>query len=268
MKKHAFAALAAGAVLIGAATAAAEPPPTLVPGQLTVGVSMPSEGFQTGAVVGSDVVYARGFEIELARQLRARMGFTTVRFKQALEFTDLFSAGTKTWDIAIAQISTFAARKKTADFSVPYMVADQGVLLSRAVRTAPRNIAQLRTLKLCVERLSSGDAIVRTRVKPRRAARTFKAVQNMMQGLQTGVCDAVVYDAPSLATLRNRVPSRYGGFAGRIVTREAYGIAMPKGSSLLAPVNTALRAMIADGAVNALEKRWLAADLDKLRVLR
>lgn len=266
--RRVVAATVALTTLGAAGSASAEPPATLVPGVLTVGVSMPSEGFQTGSVLGEEVVYARGFDIEMARQLRARMGYATVRFKQAAQFTDLFSAGPKTWDIAIAQISIFAARRKTADFSAPYMIADQGVLLSRQAASSPRTIAQLRGLKLCVELRSSGDAIVRVRVKPRRPARTFKAVQNMMQGLQTGVCDAVVYDAPSLATLRNRVPNRYGGFAGRIVTRETYGIAMPKGSPLLGPVNDALRAMIASGSIDALEKRWLAADLDKLRVLK
>ena len=52
-----------------------------------------------------------------------------------------------------------------------------------------------------------------------------------MQSLQTGLCDAVVYDAPSLATLRVRVPSRYGGFAGVLSTRESYAVALPKGSA-------------------------------------
>jgi len=259
---------AAVAALAGAATATAEPPPTPVPGQLTVGMSMPSEGFQVGSVIGDDIVFARGLEIDLARQLRANMGFTTVRFKQAAEFPDLFSAAPKAWDISLGQISILAARMRTADFSVPYMTADQGVLMSRLARVAPLTIAQLRPLKLCVLRLSTGDAIVRSRVKPRHPARTFTAVQNMMQDLQTGVCDAVVYDAPSLATLRNRVPNRFGGFAGRIVTNESYGIAMPKGSPLVAPVNTALRALIASGAITALQKKWLATDLGKLRVLR
>lgn len=258
----------AAATLAAGGVASAAPPLSLIPGQLTVGVSLPSEGFQTGAVIGEDVVYARGLEIELARQLRARMDFTVVRFKQVANFPDLFSAGPKNFDVAIAQISTFAARKQTADFSIPYMIADQGVLLSRQAKTTPRTIADLRGMKLCVARGSSGDAIVRIKVKPRTAARTFRLVQIMMQSLQTGLCDAVVYDAPSLATLRTRVPNRYGTFAGRIVTRENYAVAMPKGSPLLTPVNTALKALIATGAVNALEKRWLAVDLDKLRILK
>ena len=49
-----------------------------------------------------------------------------------------------------------------------------------------------------------------------------------MQSLQSGLCEAVVYDAPSLPTLRVRVPSRYGGFAGVLRTRESYAVALPK----------------------------------------
>lgn len=264
--RHVIATL--GLALAGAGTAVAAPPPTLVPGQLTVGLSMPSEGFQTGSVIGDDVVFAQGLEIDLARQLGARMELPNVRFKQARQFPDLFSADPHAWDIGIGQISTLAIRKKTTDFSISYMGADQGVLMSRTARVKPRTVGALRPLRLCVEYRSTGASIVSSRVKPTRAARTFTAVQDMMQALQSGRCDAVVYDAPTLATLRNRVPNRYGGFAGRLVTNEKYGITIPKGSPLLQPVNAGLRQMIVDGAITALQKRWLAANLNSLPVIR
>lgn len=258
-----------GLALLGATgTATAAPPPTLVPGQLTVGLSMPSEGFQVGSVIGDDVVFARGLEIDLARQLGAQMELPNVRFKQAKEFPELFSANPHPWDIGIGQISILAIRKQTTDFSLAYMRADQGVLMSRFTRAKPRTLAALKPLKLCAERQSTGASIVTTRVKPTRPVRTYRLVQNMMQGLQTGACDAVVYDAPSLATLRSRVPNRYGGFAGRIRTNELYGITIPKGSPLLEPVNAGLRRMITSGAITALQRRWLATDLNALPTLR
>ncbi len=255
------------AALAPAVAANAAPPATVSPGRLTVGVAMPSEGFQTGAVRGDEVVYARGFEIDLAKQLATQLQLGAPRFVQS-PFPNLYSAGAKPWDVAIGQISIVATRRKTTDFSIPYMLADEGVLLTRQVTTVPKNIAGLRSLRLCVAASSTGAAIVRTRVKPKTAATAYKDVDTMMQSLQTGRCQAVVYDAPSLATLRKRVPSRYGAFAGRIRTNGTYGIAVPKGSAILPPVNAALRRMTASGAINKLEKKWLAVDIDKLPILK
>jgi hypothetical protein len=61
--------------LAAAATAGAAPQaePTKRPGILTVGVSLPSTGFQAGAVRGRAVVAARGLEIDLARSLAGRL---------------------------------------------------------------------------------------------------------------------------------------------------------------------------------------------------
>ena len=69
-----------------------------------------------------------------------------------------------------------------------------------------------------------------------------------MLNLQTGRCDVVVYDAPTLGTLKARAPDRYGPFVGVIRTGEEYGISLPKGSPLLGPVNEALTSLLSDEA--------------------
>ena len=89
-----------------------------------------------------------------------------------------------------------------------------------------------------------------------------------MLNLQTGRCDVVVYDAPALGTLKARAPDRYGPFVGVIETGEQYGIALPKGSALLNPVNKALTSLLADASVDALARQWLTFDPSKARVLR
>jgi glutamine transport system substrate-binding protein len=81
-------------------------------------------------------------------------------------------------------------------------------------------------------------------------------------------CDAVVFDAPTLAALRREAPERCGPLVGRIPTRERYAIAFEKGSPLRAPVNSALKAIAKDGTLARLRQRWLGADTAKLPVLR
>ena len=59
--------LAAAVVAVAlAAPATAASPPTKSAGRLTVGLAMPSAGFQVGAVRGRTVVLAKGLEIDLA----------------------------------------------------------------------------------------------------------------------------------------------------------------------------------------------------------
>ncbi|HEY7732609.1 MAG TPA: ABC transporter substrate-binding protein [Gaiellaceae bacterium] len=261
--------LAGAALLLGLAGTAggAAPPATTTPGRLTVGVNLPSEGFQVGAVRGTQVVVARGLEIDLAKLLARRLGLERAVFVQS-RFDRLFSAGAKPWDLAIAEITIRDDRERTADFSVPYMTVDQGVLLAQTVSPTPRTIAGLRSLRLCALAKSTGATLVAERIQPTTPARSVGNVAHLMLDLQTGRCQAVVYDAPALGTLKSRAPARFGPFAGIVETGEQYGIALPQGSALRGRVNAALKALLADGSIDRLQKKWLTTDVDELPVLR
>ena len=79
------------ALALAVGAAGAGPPATITPGELTVGVSLPSDGFEVGVVRGSDVLYAEGFDIDLARAIAKRLRLRTVTFVQS-RFDRLFSA--------------------------------------------------------------------------------------------------------------------------------------------------------------------------------
>ena len=130
---------------------AAQAPPTLAPGTLTVALSLPSPGFQAGAVrPGGAVVAARGFEIDLARSLAARLGLKRVRFVNEPSFPRLLAGGRKQWDVALAEVTITDARRRTVDFSSPYLRADTGVLLAKDL-AAPKSLAELGGLRLCYQ---------------------------------------------------------------------------------------------------------------------
>ena len=249
-----------------AAAPAAGPPATVTPGQLTVGVSLPSEGFEVGVAKGSQVLYAQGFDVDLARALAKRLGLARVAFVQS-PFGRLFSFGAKPWDLAVAQITITDQRRRTAEFTQPYMNVDQGVLAAQTVSPVPTTLAGLRSLRICALGKSTGADAATTVVAPTTPVRLFGNVPTLMLNLQTGRCQAVVYDAPSLGTLKARAPDRYGPFVGVIKTGEQYGVALPKGSPLVQRADAAIRALIADGTVKRLQKKWLTADLSKLPVL-
>lgn len=267
-----LAAIAAGlaALVIAVAPAGAQqaaPPPTITPGVLTVALDMPSDGFQVGAVNGTQVVFARGLEIDLANAVAKRLGLRT-SFVNVPVFADIVAPGPKTWDVAFAQVSILAGRRAAIDYTVPYLGVDQGVLLRRGLTPTPRTLAALARLKICVQTKTTGAAVVARRVKPKVAARGYADVTSLIQGLATGRCDAVVYDAPSLAVLRSEVPLRVGPMAGVIPTAENYGGVTADGSPLTPALNTALTGLLRDGTVGALTTKWLSIDVSALKPLR
>lgn len=264
--RRALAALALAAAAALPATAAGAPA-TITPGTLTVALNMPSDGFQVGAVKGREVVAARGYEIDLAQAIAVRLG-VGVTFVQEPRFTALLGAGPKPWDLALAQVSATDARRVDVDFSVPYLTADQGVLLSLATVARPASIADLRGLRLCAQKGTTGADLVAATIRPTVPVLLPASTTVLTRGLVSGRCEAVVYDAPGLATLRAQVPTRYGPFAGVIRTGESYGAVFQKGNRLRGPVNRAIAALRKDGTLARLGRTWLTRDVATLPVLR
>ncbi len=189
---------------------------------------------------GSHVIYAQGFDIDLALDIAKRLDLKRVQFVQS-SFGDLISRGKKPWDIAVAQITVTAARSRNLTFSPPYMTVDQGVLAAKSVSPVPTTMAGLRSLQVCALRGSTGADVARARIAPYRPILQPDSVPVLMLDLQNGVCQAVVYDAPSLGALKDAAPEYYGAFVGLIPTGEQYGVAMPEGSPLRRPVDARAR---------------------------
>jgi polar amino acid transport system substrate-binding protein len=257
-------ALVVGLWLVLAAPAGAEVP-TRTPGELVAALAMPAAGFQTGAVSGRDVVFAKGFEVDLVEALAEELSLPDVRFVNEERFSALLAPGD--WDMAVAQITITRARERRLDFSDPYYRADQGVLLRSGLVGAPESLETVARLRLCAERGTTGADVVKRRIKPTRTPRIVPDLSALEAALYEHRCDAAVADAPQLAVMRAAAPRRFGALAGRIETGERYGIAFQRGSDLRPLVDVALERLREDGTLRALKKRWLKAASAKLRVL-
>ena len=73
---------------------------------------------------------------------------------------------------------------------------------------------------------------------------------------------------PLVSLERKARPTKYGPVAGQVVTHEQYGAVMQKGSALLAPVNVAMKALIANGTVGKLQKKWFNLNFALIPVLK
>jgi polar amino acid transport system substrate-binding protein len=254
--------------LVGGASGAAAPPETIVPDVLTVGLNLPSPGFQVGAVRSTGtVVAARGLEIDFARSLATRLGIRRVRLVNEPSFKRLLARGSKTWDVALAEVTITPARRQAVDLSSPYLRADQGVLVRRTV-AVPQSLAALAKLRICLQRGTTSVDVLRRRVHPARPLLFFSSLDLLFDAVRVGRCDAAVLDAPILAAERVSAPDRYGPIAGVLRTNERYGVVLQKGSPLTPRVDAAVRELVANGTLSRLQRRWLSTDLSRLPVLR
>jgi ABC-type amino acid transport substrate-binding protein len=249
-----------------ATTAAAATQPTKRPGELTVALNLPRPALQVGAVRGGDVVLARGLEVDVARALARRLGLR-LRLVQVRDAQRLLQPGAKSWDVALAQLVPTPARERAVSFTTAYLRDDPVVLMRRGL-TRPTSLAELRPLKLCVERGRRAADVVAGRVRPRERALLVGSVDALLRKLQTGACDAGLAELSRLGPELEGRRDLYGGLAGRIETDRAYAVALERNGALLAATDRALRSLRADGTLRRLATAWLGVDQARLRVLR
>jgi polar amino acid transport system substrate-binding protein len=264
------------AVALTAGTVSAKPhaaPPGLkTAGQLTVGLSMPSPGFQDGKLPsGTNVIPSttvlRGMEIDMAKAIAKDLGLTKIVYIQN-NFQNMYLPGPKKWDFGLAEMTITAERKKNIDFSLPYVNANQGVMIRKGLSPQPKSIADLKKLTLCAQIGTTGAAYIKDRIQPSKKALYPQTTTIMYQQLKSKRCDASVYDAPILGAQKYQEPKAFGPIVGQIITNEQYGAAFEKGDALRPAVNKAIKKLLANGTIGQLSKKWLTFDASKLPVFK
>jgi len=216
---------------------------------ITVGTSVegkPFSFYQDGKWVGFDL----DLLAEIAQESKFRVQIAPMEFGALVP-----ALQTANIDMAMSSIYMTEARKKVVDFSDPYYMSSLGVLV-------PANDATIRAGgDLAGKRVGSvTGALSTTWLKtnvPTADLRLFPLFANMVMELQTGRMDAVVFDYPYLAWYAKTE----GGGAVKLLKNSVgdgipVGIAFPKGSDLIARVNTALAKIRADGRYDAIYRKW------------
>ncbi|HET6172572.1 MAG TPA: ABC transporter substrate-binding protein [Gaiellales bacterium] len=265
--------LAAGvlALSLTAATAGAKhtaAPPTLKPGTLIVGMTPPAPGFEVGTFKGTTVVNPKGMEVDLGLAIAKKLGLKKVQWYYLSSFPKSYAPGPKPYDMYFGQETITPERQKNVDFSSPYIEADQGVMIRKGLNPVPKSIADLRKLKLCAASGTTGATYIKVHIKPTKPVLNPSQTAVMFQELQSGQCDAVVYDIPIIGAQRASSPGKFGPIVGRIVTHEQYGIVFQKGSKLRPMVSTIVKGFVEDGTIGKMQKKWLSADFAKLPVFK
>jgi polar amino acid transport system substrate-binding protein len=262
--------LVAVAALALATTAAyartASSPPTKTPGTLVVGFGDAAVGFAAGTNRGSEIINPRGYEVDVAKAIAKQLGIPKIRWIYT-PWTKLFAPGRKSFDISFQEATITAARKRTVDFSVSYMNANQGVLISRKA-SRPTSLADLRQMQTCAQVDTTGLGYIQTRLRPTRKPLVYQSTAAAFTAVQVGRCEALVLDVPIIGLQKKAKPAAYGPVAGQIITREQYGAVFQKGSKLKAPVDRAIKRLTANGTLGKLQKRWFTLNFAKIPTLR
>lgn len=244
---HVFpaAVLAAGVLVTAALAAGHAPPPTKRKGVLTVGIELGNPGFADGTLRNP-----RGFSVSIAKAVATRLGLK-IRYVD-YPFRQLFVPGAKPYDLAFEFVTILPSRKRFVDFSTSYFATTQGVLVAKDI-TGPVTLARLRKLQVCAKQVTTGFFYVEDVLRPEGLVLEYPTAAAALSALSTSICDAFVFDLPSLIAARQETPNRFGALAGRVGTTEHYGAVFPKGSTLRPAVDKAIRSLLRDGTVRRIQ---------------
>jgi polar amino acid transport system substrate-binding protein len=255
----------AALVAVPAASARPSAPPTLEAGKLVVAFGDPAPGFASGTVRGNTITNPRGYEVDLASAVAKKLGLTPVWMYSP--WNSLFAPGTKKFDVSFQEATITAQRKKTVDFTTSYLNANQGVLLSKQA-PVPHSLADLKKMQLCAQTNTTGLDWINTQLHPVKKPFAYPTTTAAYESVQINRCQAMILDVPLVSLEKKSSPSKFGPVAGQVVTHEQYGAVLQKGSMLLAPVDTVMKALTADGTVGKLQKKWFNIDFSKIPVLK
>jgi polar amino acid transport system substrate-binding protein len=255
----------AALVAVPAAAAKRSAPPTIKSGQLIVAFGDAAPGFASGTVRGNTITKPRGYEVDLAKAIAAKLHLKPVWMFSP--WNSLFAPGTKKFDISFQEATITSQRKKTVDFTRSYLNANQGVLLSKKA-PVPHSLADLRKLQTCAQTNTTGLQYIVDQLKPSKQPLRFPTTTAAYQAVQIGRCQAFILDVPLVSLEKKQKPSAFGPVAGQIVTHELYGAVLQKNSKLTKTVNAVMKTLTKNGTVGKLQKKWFNLNFAKIRVLK
>jgi len=165
------------------------------------------------------------------------------------------------FDVGMDGITINDERKTQIDFSEPYMVSEQFML----VRGDEERFADAKTFAADPDLLvgaQAGTTNFYTAVynvldgneqNPR--IKLFDTFGASVQALKSGDVDLVLMDRTSAAGYIGASPGAFR-IVGEPLGREEFGFIFTPGSDLVAPVNAAIQSMKDDGTIEKLNQKW------------
>ena len=236
-------------------------------GQLTVGTDKPAfpPYFED-----DDPTNGKGFESAVAYGVAKNLGFSDADVKwTVVPFNSSYAPGPKKFDFDINQISITPAREKAVDFSDPYYVAPQAVVVGKGSDLASASsLADLKDATIGVQIGTTSLDAVNDVIQPSNDPKVFNDSNDVVTALKQNQVDAIVTDLPTgFYITAAQVPGSkiIGQF--KAPGGDSFGLLLAKDSKLTPCVDKALGKLESSGELKQITDRWMgeAAGAPELR---
>ena len=200
-----------------------------------------------------------GWEYDAVNEIATRLD-AKVDWKQSSWDVMIQAVHDGQYDIGMDGITINDERKAQIDFSDPYMIS-QEYMLVKADNTEIKDPASFKANPRLLVGAQAGTTNFYTAVdilggddkSPR--IKLFDTFGASVQALKAGDIDLVLMDGTSA---QGYIGANPGAFktVGDPIGSDQFGFIFKKGSDLVAPVNAAIAQMKADGTLEALNKKW------------
>jgi polar amino acid transport system substrate-binding protein len=235
-------------------------------GQLTVGTDKPAF---PPYFVDDDPTNGKGFESAVAYAVADQLGFSKSEVEwTTVPFNSSYAPGPKKFDFDINQISITPAREKAVDFSEPYYVAPQAVVLGKGSDLEVSALADLKDASIGVQIGTTSLDAVRDVVQPSEEPKVFNDSNDVVTALKQDQVDAIVTDLPTAFYITaaqvpgSKIVGQFSAPGG-----DSFGLLLEKGSKLTPCLNTAIQKLESSGELQKITDRWMgeAAGAPELR---
>jgi polar amino acid transport system substrate-binding protein len=212
-------------------------------------------------VVGSDIPYPpfeqgkpgnyTGFDVELMEAIGEKIG-RTAEFQDTSFETIFRDVAQGKFEAAMSAATITEEREKAVDFSNPYYLSEQAVLVDEGGEI--KSLEDLEGKTVGVQQGTTGQELAKEK-SGASEVRPYPEGPDAVNALKAGTVEAVIIDAP---VAQNAV-EKSGGveIAEKVPTEEEYGIAVAQGEEeLLEEINKGLKEVEEDGTYKTIYERW------------
>jgi polar amino acid transport system substrate-binding protein len=229
------------------------------PGTLTVGTDKPAF---PPYFADDDPTNGKGFESAVAYAVAKELGFAEGDVKwTVVPFNASYAPGPKDFDFDINQISITPPREKAVDFSRPYYVAPQAVVVGKDSKlTDVASLADLKDATIGVQIGTTSLDAAKEVIKPSEEPKVFNDSNDVVTALKQNQVDAVVVDLPTAFYLTaaqvpgSKIVGQFNAPGG-----DSFGLLLEKDSKLTSCLNQALDKLESSGQLKQITDKWMGA---------
>ncbi len=234
-------------------------------GKLTVATGEPAFPPWVGTMDGEgfDTPESKlGFEAGLVYAIAGELGFADADVVWTrIGFNEAIAPGDKPWDFNLQQYSITEAREEVVDFSSPYYVTRQAlVLYPDSPYASAKTVDDLKDAILGAQIGTTSLDFIEDVIKPNTEPNVYDENVDLEAAMKAGQIDGLVMDLPAsyyVTAVQLEGAIIAGQFESEASQPDEYGLLFADGNSLVLCVNTALETLRSNGTLQELEDTYL-----------